>query len=115
MRASQAVHVFVEIHHLEPIELIRHLLDLLFLARLDGLDSRIIPFDIGPRSFLVLSPHFDSPARYFSIVDILDLVVTNCTRHLVEMIISCVREMLVFVLVIILFLIGMQWTLKSSS
>lgn len=52
MGATQTMHVFVEVHHLEPIELIRDLLDLLFLARLDRLDAFSIPCK-GQRRFFI--------------------------------------------------------------
>ena len=43
MGASKAVHVLIEVHHLEAIELIRDLLDLLGLARLLDFDALSIP------------------------------------------------------------------------
>lgn len=43
MGASQAVVVLIEVHHLESIELIRYLFDLLCLARLNLLDAWGIP------------------------------------------------------------------------
>ena len=43
MGPSQAVVVLIEVHHLESIELIRYLFDLLCLARLNLLDAWGIP------------------------------------------------------------------------
>jgi hypothetical protein len=77
MRAPQAVHVLVEVHHLEPIELRRHLLDLLRLARLLHLNALGIPLDVLSRRRLVLPPSFDGTAGDFAIVDIRDLVVAD--------------------------------------
>jgi hypothetical protein len=77
MCAPQAVHVLVEIHHLEPIELRRHLLDLLRLARLLHLDALGIPLDVLARRRLVLPPSFDGTAGDFAIVDVRDLVVAD--------------------------------------
>jgi hypothetical protein len=77
MCAPQAVHVLVEIHHLEPIELRRHLLDLLRLARLNHLDAIGIPLDILARRRLVLPTSFDGTAGDFAIMDVRDLVVAD--------------------------------------
>lgn len=46
MRASQTVVVLIEVHHLETIELVRNLLNLLLLTRLDDLDALGIPADV---------------------------------------------------------------------
>lgn len=43
MGASETVHMLVEVHHLESVELIGHCLDLLLLALLDILDALSIP------------------------------------------------------------------------
>jgi hypothetical protein len=45
VRAAQAVVVLIEVQHLETLELLRHLLDLLLLARLLLLHARIVPDD----------------------------------------------------------------------
>jgi hypothetical protein len=79
MCAPQAVHVLVEIHHLEPIELRRHLLDLLCLARLYNLDTLSIPLDVLARRRLVLPTSLDGATRDLSVVDILNLVVSDRT------------------------------------
>ena len=44
MGASQAVMMLIEVHHLEPVELIGDFLDLFFLARLLNLDAFCVPF-----------------------------------------------------------------------
>jgi hypothetical protein len=77
MRASEAVHVLVEVHHLETVELIGHCLDLLFLAWLNHFDTRRIPFDVCTRCFLVLTTSFDCAAGDFSVVYVLDLMVAH--------------------------------------
>ncbi len=38
--------MFIKVHHLEPAELIRDLLDLLLLARLLYLDAISVPLDV---------------------------------------------------------------------
>lgn len=43
MSATETVHVLVEIHHLEAVELGGDLLDLILLARLGELDAFSIP------------------------------------------------------------------------
>lgn len=43
---SQAVHVLVEVHHLEAVELVRNLLYLLLLARLLDFDALGIPMRV---------------------------------------------------------------------
>lgn len=43
MRASQTVHVLIKVHHLEAIELVRDLLDLFLLSRLNDFDTLCIP------------------------------------------------------------------------
>lgn len=43
MGTSEAVHVLVEVHHLEAIELVGNRLDLISLARLDNLNTFCIP------------------------------------------------------------------------
>lgn len=45
MRSSQAVVVFVEVHHLKAVELCRDLLDLLLLSGLNRLNALGIPGD----------------------------------------------------------------------
>jgi hypothetical protein len=39
--------MLIEVHHLEAIELIRHLFDLLLLTQLDNLHTRSIPISIS--------------------------------------------------------------------
>lgn len=80
MRAAQAMHMLIEVHHLKAIELIRHLLDLLLLAFPDGLHTRSIPLDIRSWGFLVLAASLDGSTWYFSIMDILDPVMTHGAR-----------------------------------
>ena len=43
MCASQAVVVLVEVHHLESVELVRDLFDLLCLTRLDDFHTLCVP------------------------------------------------------------------------
>lgn len=43
MRAPQTVHVLIEVHHLEAVELIRHFLNVFLLIRLLDLDTFGIP------------------------------------------------------------------------
>ena len=43
MRTTEAMHVLVEIHHLEAIELLGNLLNFLLLIRLDGFDALGVP------------------------------------------------------------------------
>lgn len=81
MCASQAVHVLVEVHHLKSIELVRNLLDLLLLARLDDLHTLSIPFDVLSRRWFVLATSLDSAAGDLSIVDVSDLVVADRTGN----------------------------------
>jgi hypothetical protein len=77
MRASKTVHMFVEIHHLETIELIGHCLDHLFLARLDRFNAWRIPFNVCTRSLFVLTTSFDCTARHFPVVYVLDLMMAH--------------------------------------
>lgn len=74
------MHMLIEVHHLEAIELIRYLLDLLCLALRNRLDTRCIPLDICTRCFLVLTSRFHSAAGYFSIVDVLNPVIAHGAR-----------------------------------
>jgi hypothetical protein len=57
VRASQTMHVLVEVHHLESIELIADFLDLLLLAWLDGFNTF--------RAFLSCPPAFTVPLGTF--------------------------------------------------
>jgi hypothetical protein len=88
MRSAQTVHVLVEIHHLEAIELIGYRLDLLLLAGLDSFDARRVPLDICAWGLLVLAAGLDSAAGDFAIVDVLNPVVghgasfDSCSAHL---------------------------------
>lgn len=88
MRAAKTMHMLVKIHHLETIELIRHLLDLLRLALLNLFHARGIPLDVGSWGFLVQSARLDGSARHLAIVDVLDPVVAHgtcfnsCSAHL---------------------------------
>lgn len=77
MCAAKTVHVFVEVHHLEAVELIRDFLDLLLLPGLNGLDTLSVPFDICAGCFLVLSASLHSAAGDFAIVNALNSVVTE--------------------------------------
>jgi hypothetical protein len=97
MGSSEAVHVFVEIHHLKAVELVGHFLDLFLLAWLDGFDAWSIPFYIGAGSFLVLSTGFDGPAGDFAIVNVLNPMVADgaghnlCAVHLGVLVLWCER------------------------
>jgi hypothetical protein len=71
------VHVLVEVHHLEAIELIGDFLDLLFLSRLDSLNAWSVPLYVCPGSFLVLSASFDRAAGELAIVDVLNPVMAH--------------------------------------
>lgn len=75
MCASQAVHVLIEVHHLEAVELIRNLFDLLLLARLYDFDTFSIPLDVFAWRRLVLSTSLDGSTWNLSIVYICNLVV----------------------------------------
>lgn len=75
MCASQTVHVLVEVHHLEAVELVRDLFDLFLLARLDDLYAFSVPLDILARRGFVLTTSLDGAARNLAIVDVGDLVV----------------------------------------
>lgn len=68
------MHVLVEIHHLEAVELVRDFFDLLLLARLNDFYALSIPVDVFARRRLVLTTSFDSAAGNLSIMDIRDLM-----------------------------------------
>lgn len=71
------MHMFVEVHHLEAIELIRDRLDLLYLIGWRILNAFRIPLDVCSGRFLVLPTSFDCATRDFSIVDVFNLVVAH--------------------------------------
>ena len=75
MSASQAVHVLVEVHHLEAVELIRDLLDLFLLIRRNKFYALGAPFYVLARRRLVLTTSLDGATGDLSIVDVRDLVV----------------------------------------
>lgn len=75
MSASQTVHMLVEVHHLEAIELVRNLLDLLLLAGLDDLYTLSIPTNVLAWSGFVLTTSLDSATRHLSIVNVSNPVV----------------------------------------
>jgi hypothetical protein len=77
VRASQTMHVLVEVHHLESIELIADFLDLLLLAWLDGFNTFRVPFDVCTRCFLALSACLYGTAGDLSIMDVFDPVVAH--------------------------------------
>jgi hypothetical protein len=83
------MHVLVEVHHLKAIELVRNFLDLLFLARLDCLNTWSIPLDVCAWSFLVLSTSLNSTTCNFAIVDVLNSMLAHwacfnfCSVHFV--------------------------------
>jgi len=77
MRAPQTMHMLIEVHHLETIELSRNLLDLLLLIVWNVLNTRRIPLDVFTSSLLVLSTSFDRTTRYFAVVDVLNSVVPH--------------------------------------
>lgn len=81
MCAPQTVHVFVEVHHLEPIELVRNLLDLLLLARLNSFHALSIPLDVFAWRGLVLASSLDGAAGDLSIVYVCDFVVRDWAGH----------------------------------
>ena len=60
--------MLVEVHHLESIELVRHLFDLLLLARLYDFHPFSIPFDVFAWRRLALATRLDSATGNFSIV-----------------------------------------------
>lgn len=74
MRASQAMHMFIKIHHLEPIKLIGNRLDLLLFILWNRFDARCIPFYICARSFFVLAAGFYGATGDGAVVDVLDSV-----------------------------------------
>jgi hypothetical protein len=90
MRSPQTMHVLIEVHHLETIELSGNLLDFLFLIVWDILNTWRIPFDVCARGLLVLPTSPDSAARYLAVVDVLNLVVAHgacvdlSSAHVVE-------------------------------
>jgi len=96
MRAPQTMHMLIEVHHLETIELSRNLLDLLLLIVWNVLNTWRIPFDVFTSSLLVLPTSFDGAARYFAIVDILNSVVPHracfdlSSTHADELLVMCV-------------------------
>lgn len=53
--ASKAMHVLIEVHHLEAVELVRHGLYLFLLSRLSDFDARRIPADVRSRCRSVLT------------------------------------------------------------
>jgi hypothetical protein len=52
MCPSQTVVMFIEVHHLEPVELIRDNLNLLLLVVRDDFDALSVPSDILSRGWL---------------------------------------------------------------
>jgi hypothetical protein len=72
MRAAQTVHMFIEIHHLETIELVGDLLYQLFLPWLDRFYAWGVPFDVRAWRFLVLSARLDCAAGHLAIVYVLN-------------------------------------------
>src|SRR5689334_12527429 len=77
VRASQTVHVFVEVHHLEAVELVCNFLNLFLFSRLNNLDTWSIPLDVCARSFLVLSACFNCAAGNLAIVYILNSMMAH--------------------------------------
>lgn len=77
MCASQTMHVLVEIHHLESIELIRSFLYLLRLPIRYNFNTFSIPFDILPWSWRVLATSSDCSVSNLTTTDVLDLVMPS--------------------------------------
>jgi hypothetical protein len=77
MRASQTMHMLIKVHHLEPIELSRHLLNLLFFVIRDIFNTGRIPFDVCSGSFFVLPTSFDGTAGYLAVMNVLNLMVAH--------------------------------------
>ena len=73
--------MFVEVHHLESIELIGDSLNFFHFTWLDDLNLWIIPLDITSRSQLVLTTRFDGATGYLSIVNVFDPVMSGWTSE----------------------------------
>lgn len=88
MGASQTVHVLVEIHHLEAIELSRHVLDLLLFVGWGILNTWGVPLDECPWGPFVLTASFDRSVGHLSIVYVLNPVIAHwacfnlCATHI---------------------------------
>jgi hypothetical protein len=82
------MHVLVEVHHLEAIELIRYRLNLLFLINWDSFDVWCIPFDVSTRGLFASPTSLDCPTGNFTIMNVLNSMIPKwacvdlCSVHL---------------------------------